>query len=80
MPASNRERRVATTTARTIRPGEADARELDAADDAFWDAVPIDQRLALAFALSVQQWRLHGWREDRPGTRLSRSVARVRRP
>jgi hypothetical protein len=80
MKRSDRERRRAPMTARVIRPGTRGAAELDAADDAYWDQVPIDERLNLAFQLSVHQWRLHGWRPDRRRTGLSRPVTRVRRP
>jgi len=77
---TDRTRRLATATARVIRPGTVEAAKLDTADDAFWEQVPVGKRLLFAFQLSIQQWRLHGWREDRRGRRLSRSVARVRRP
>jgi hypothetical protein len=77
---TDREQRLARATTRLIRPNTREAAELDAMDDAFWDQVPIDERLGLAFQLSVHQWRLHGWRTDRRGNGLSRSVTRVRRP
>jgi len=76
----DRQRRLVVATERVVRPGSNELPDLEAADDLFWDAVPIDERLLLAFALSVQQWRLHGWREDRSRAGLSRSVARVHRP
>jgi len=75
-----RARRLTRASGRVVRPHSPEAAELEAADDAYWDQLPIDERMALAFWLSIHQWRVHGWRENRRGRRLSRSVARVRRP
>jgi hypothetical protein len=80
MGARDRVRRMAGATARVIRPDTEEAAGLDAADDAYWDAVPPEQRMMLAFRLSLHQWSLRGWREDEAAARLRRSVARVRRP
>jgi hypothetical protein len=51
---------LATATTRAIRTGTREAAQLDTADDAFWDAAPVGQRMMLALRLSVKQWRLHG--------------------
>jgi hypothetical protein len=48
----NRERRLATATARVVRPGTPEAANLDAEDDAYWDTVPVDERLMFAFSLA----------------------------
>ena len=48
-----RAQRLRTASARVVRPNTPEAAELEAADDAYWDHVPIDERLALAFWLSI---------------------------
>ncbi len=73
MRASDRLRRQEMATARVIRPGSREAPELNIADDTYWDAVPIDDRMMLAFRLSLHQWSLRGWREDEAAARLRRS-------
>src|SRR5438552_3364066 len=72
-------RRSARATARVIRPGTREAAALEDADETWWESVPLAERMMLAFRLSVEQWRLHGWEAPRPRGRLSRSVAHVRR-
>jgi hypothetical protein len=51
--------------------------EADAADRAYWQSVPAEERILQAWQLSQEQWRLRADRTDESG--LCRSVARVRR-
>jgi hypothetical protein len=65
-----------------VRPGVSARRfssnaEADRHDAEFWRRIPADERVLLAWRLSVEQWELLGRSPDEPG--LCRSVARVRR-
>jgi hypothetical protein len=76
-----RKRYTATVTDRT-RPGVTVRRfasnaEADRHDAEFWRQLPADERVALVWRLSVEQWALLGRQPDEPG--LCRSVARIRR-
>jgi hypothetical protein len=51
--------------------------DADRHDAEFWAQVPADQRVLLAWRLSVEQWQLLGRGPDEPG--LCRSVASIRR-
>ena len=51
--------------------------EADAADRAYWLAIPPDERIAQVWRLSLAQWTLRG--EIDGATRLRRSVTRIRR-
>lgn len=62
--ARSRTERLARATARVVRPGTAAAAALTQTDDAWWEGLSVADRVRLAFRLSVEQWRLHGWRED----------------
>jgi hypothetical protein len=70
-----RDRRCRTASTRVVRDGEAVP-----GTESPWEDLSPGERFAFAFQLSLQQWRLAGWRDDRPGDRLSRPVAIVRRP
>jgi hypothetical protein len=50
----------------------------DADDAAYWLSIPVAERVLLTWQLSEEQWRLRG--ADPNESRLSRSVASVRRP
>jgi hypothetical protein len=50
----------------------------DAADAAYWRAIPIATRVSQVWTLSEEQWRLRGENPNEPG--LRRSVARLLRP
>lgn len=45
-----------------IRPGTPDARTLEQDDDAYWDQIPPNERMDFAFRLSIDMWRLSGWK------------------
>jgi hypothetical protein len=49
--------------------------EADRHDVEYWRRIPADERVLLAWRLSVEQWQLSGRAPDEPG--LCRSVARV---
>jgi hypothetical protein len=51
--------------------------EADQHDAQFWRQMPADERVLMAWRLSVEQWQLLGREPDEPG--LCRSVASVRR-
>jgi hypothetical protein len=51
--------------------------EADRHDAEFWRQMPADERVLLAWQLSVDQWELLGRARDEPG--LCRSVASIRR-
>lgn len=61
------------TTARRFA-SNADA---DRHDAEFWRQIPPDERVLVAWRLSVEQWQLLGVTPDEPG--LCRSVASIRR-
>jgi hypothetical protein len=60
----------------TIRRFSSNA-EADQHDLEYWRQIPPDERVLLAWRLSVEQWQLAGRALDEPG--LCRSVTRVRR-
>ena len=55
----------------------ASAAEADRHDLEYWQHMPVADRLALVWQLSLEQWRLAGFPPHEPG--LCRSVADVRR-
>jgi hypothetical protein len=60
----------------TVRRFASNA-EADRHDAEYWRQLTPDERVLLAWQLSVEQWELLGRKADEPG--LCRSVASVRR-
>jgi hypothetical protein len=65
---------------RVVRPGDAASLTLERDDARYWESIPVDERMRFVFELSLDQWRLHGWRDDLAGAGLRGAVARVHRP
>ena len=69
--------RLATATTRLVRRA-ADRPDSDLSDDRYWSRIPQNERLAFAWRLSVEQWRLAG-REIPLGPELRRHTSLLRR-
>jgi hypothetical protein len=55
----------------------ASAAEADRHDLAYWQAIPVEDRIALVWRLSLEQWQIATGERYEPG--LHRSVASIRR-
>jgi hypothetical protein len=71
--------RRARAVTRIVRPGEHQDISDEAWDRQYWTRIPVEERFAEAWRLSLEQWTLsHPGQSLEPG--LSRSVAVLRRP
>ena len=73
--------KAATAVEELVRRGRAalaSFAEADRHDLEYWLSLPVDERLAQVWRMSVELWRWRGEFRDESG--LCRSVAHIRRP